>query len=222
MRSILRQFGPDVTILEACDFQNALATAGEHPDLDLVLLGLNNGGKGSTCAIADLRACRAGLRIIVVAPHVAQAEMMSAFACGARGYVLETVSQQVFLQAVRLVFSGGVYIPKEFLATGTPVAGERGPHIADGSHTDIRLRATCHAGSLTPKQAQVLELMAQGKSNKLIGRELRLAPGTVKAHVSGILRALNVRNRTQAAVAAGAAIGAPPLATHAAQGSHIN
>jgi DNA-binding NarL/FixJ family response regulator len=63
--------------------------------------------------------------------------------------------------------------------------------------------------ALTPRQVQVLMLIAQGKSNKLIARELGVAPGTVKCHVAMLLRTLNVATRTQAALL-GAHNGSPP------------
>ena len=59
-----------------------------------------------------------------------------------------------------------------------------------------------HEAGLTLRQAEVLALLVEGKPNKLICRELGLAAGTVKAHVTGVLRALKVANRTQAVIEA--------------------
>lgn len=223
MRSILAAFASDLAIVEACDCASAASVAAEDPGLDLALLCPSASDKDATRAIAGLRAGKADLKIILVAAQVTAEEVMSAFASGARGYVVETVLPQVFVQAVRLVMSGDVYIPKEFLANDTrTLAGPQASRQGNAIRTAISMGHKCHAALLTPKQSQVLELMAQGKSNKHIGRELRLAPGTVKAHVSGILKALNVSNRTQAALAAGGALGMATLATHAAHGSHVN
>jgi DNA-binding NarL/FixJ family response regulator len=106
------------------------------------------------------------------------------------------------LNALRLVLAGGKYLPPEALA---PVAG---PGAAEWALSLATL-------GLTDRQAQVLRLLAAGKSNKLICRELDLAERTVKAHISAVFRALGVTTRTQAALAAaklglGAADGTKP------------
>src|SRR5690606_9113131 len=95
-----------------------------------------------------------------------------------------------------LVFAGGIYVPPEVLvpAPGTPPA----PAATEG-----RLPPAAVLG-LTPRQREVLVLMMQGKSNKAICRVLDLAQPTVKNHVTAILKALKVTNRTEAVIAAGA------------------
>lgn len=95
------------------------------------------------------------------------------------------------LSALRLVMSGGVYLPPA-LIDETAVSGR------DVAGPDLSLDAT----PLTPRQREVLALLGQGKSNKEIARILNLSEGTVKLHVTAILKALNVSNRTGAVVAA--------------------
>jgi DNA-binding CsgD family transcriptional regulator len=96
--------------------------------------------------------------------------------------------------ALRLVLAGGIRIP--------------GPAIADMASRDAAAtsrgdgRPSPRSLGLTPRQAEVLRLMLAGKSNKVIGRELGLAEGTVKNHVAAVLRALQVTTRTQAVIAA--------------------
>jgi DNA-binding NarL/FixJ family response regulator len=91
----------------------------------------------------------------------------------------------VLIDALRLVLSGGVYVPADCPGTGS-----------------ARPRATARAADLglTLRQSDVLRLLVQGKPNKLICRDLSLSEGTVKVHVSAILRALNVHNRTQVVI----------------------
>ena len=101
------------------------------------------------------------------------------------------------LSAFNLVFSGGTYIPPEIL--------ERRSVAVHGSAVSIaQPHAPPREPGLTARQSAVLTLMMQGKSNKAICRALDLAEPTVKNHVTAILKALNVTNRTEAVIAAGA------------------
>ena len=109
----------------------------------------------------------------------------------------EIAPREVMLSALQLVFSGGIYIPPEILgaaqarAAAAPSRSAR--RKADGSPADL---------GLTERQVDVLALMMQGKSNKAICRALDLAEPTVKNHVTAILKALKVTNRTEAVIAA--------------------
>ena len=118
---------------------------------------------------------------------------------GAAGYIPKTSSNAVILSAVNLVLSGGVYIPAELLQ-GTSQNEfnllkqlENMPENQDVSEK-IKI--------LSPRQIDVLKLIAEGKSNKQIAYELGLTEGTVKLHVTAILKLLNVYNRTGAVAAA--------------------
>jgi DNA-binding NarL/FixJ family response regulator len=104
----------------------------------------------------------------------------------------------VLLGALRLVLAGGVYLPAEVLRHSTTTYPH--PQAAPGAPQP---EITCRDLGLTDRQAEVLALVVQGKPNKLICRTLNLAEGTVKIHISAILRAFNVTNRTQAVVAVG-------------------
>jgi DNA-binding NarL/FixJ family response regulator len=113
------------------------------------------------------------------------------------GFIPKTSSNQVMLQALRLVLSGGVYLPPVALGSRAGAGSPPSPRASDPapgmSARDL---------GLTARQAQVLQLILQGKPNKVICRELGLAEGTVKIHVAAILRALNVSTRTQAVIEA--------------------
>jgi DNA-binding NarL/FixJ family response regulator len=100
------------------------------------------------------------------------------------------------LNALRLVLSGGRYLPPE-LIVGDWAAAPNEPVGAEGQAPP----PTVQDLGLTERQRQVLSLLAQGKSNKQICRELGLAEATVKIHVTAILKALKVASRTQAVVA---------------------
>jgi DNA-binding NarL/FixJ family response regulator len=116
---------------------------------------------------------------------------------GALGFIPKSSSPQVILNALRLVLSGGTYLPLEVMAAG-PAASATGSFPAQaGSHARITSRL-----NITPRQADVLQLLIEGKSNKQICRELDLAEGTVKNHIAAVFKALNVTTRVQAVIAA--------------------
>jgi DNA-binding NarL/FixJ family response regulator len=119
---------------------------------------------------------------------------------GVQGYILKSSPPDVILSAVRLVVGGGIYIPPEAMkaAASAPVpAFAFQGNGSDGLTTKERL-----ATVLTDRQIDVLKLLAKGRPNKLIARELGISEGTVKIHLAAIFRALHVRNRLEALVAA--------------------
>ena len=107
--------------------------------------------------------------------------MRDAFSIGVVGYLLKSESTVVLEQAFRLILAGGVYVSERFMCEP----------MVEAEHQAL--------DTLTPRQKQVLELLADGLSNKEIGRLLALAEGTVKAHVAALLKVIGVKNRTQAA-----------------------
>ena len=109
---------------------------------------------------------------------------MAALGAGAHGFIAKTSDSSMLLDAIRRVIDGGVCVP-----------GDATMPESDGVHIESR------ALGLTARQTDVLKLLVQGKPNKLICRDLRLSEGTVKVHVSAILKALRVRSRTEAIAA---------------------
>jgi DNA-binding NarL/FixJ family response regulator len=106
------------------------------------------------------------------------------------------------LSALRLVFSGGVYIPPEILSRSEPLPAASAPSAAPGRRQDGPAASPADLG-LTARQVDVLALMMRGKSNKAICRLLDLAEPTVKNHVTAILKALKASNRTEAVIMVG-------------------
>jgi DNA-binding NarL/FixJ family response regulator len=118
---------------------------------------------------------------------------------GVQGYIPKSSPPDVILNAVRLVVGGGIYVPPEAMkaASATPMVPAFATAGGDGLTTKERL-----ATVLTDRQIDVLKLLAKGRPNKLIARELGISEGTVKIHLAAIFRALHVRNRLEALVAA--------------------
>lgn len=188
LRTTLRRLADDVDILEAANRAAALESAARNPDLDLVLLDLNLPGEAGFSALEALRNQYPDLPIIVLSGNDDRETVRGAIERGVLGFVPKSSSNEVMLSAIRLVLSGGVYLPPQILDLRPPASAEKGDPGAQLN--------------LTQRELDVLALMLQGKSNKVISRELGLAEGTVKIHVTAVLKALRVTSRTQAVVAA--------------------
>jgi DNA-binding NarL/FixJ family response regulator len=191
LRGVLRELQPDATVLEASDCRQAMRLIGTQPDLQLILLDLNLPDRDGFAVLADLRQRYAAISVVVLSAFNDRENVLRALDLGALGFIPKTASRDVMVNALRLVFAGGVYIPPEALARG------------EAKETKSERPASPAELGLTERQLEVLALMMQGKSNKMISRRLDVAEPTVKHHVTAILRVLKVANRTEAVIAVG-------------------
>lgn len=196
LRQVLKVLDPDLNLLSAATAQETMVAAAAHPDLNLVLLDLSLPDANGFEVLHQLREQHPGIPVVVLSATDDAASVMRALDDGAMGYIPKTSSNDILLGALRLVLGGGVYLPAEVLRNSTAAH----PHSPAAPGVPLK-EVTCRDLGLTDRQAEVLALVVQGKPNKLICRTLNLAEGTVKIHISAILRALNVTNRTQAVVA---------------------
>ncbi len=201
LRHVLTVLDDRFDLIEAQNCAEALAAVDDNPDLDLVLLDLALPDVDGMQALARLREQHPGLPVVVLSASEQAEKVMQAIDAGAMGFIPKTSSNQLLLNALRLVLSGSVYLPVEVLHQhrGTPEHALKRAAEAHQSGAALLPRDI----GLTARQADVLALLVQGKPNKLICRDLNLAEGTVKIHVTAILKALNVSNRTQAVIAVG-------------------
>ena len=195
LRHVLTALGGEFDLLDAEDGAQALAAVAGNPDLDLVLLDLALPDIDGFAALALFREQHPGVPVVVLSASDQTDTVLRAIDAGAMGYIPKTSSNQLLLDALRRVLSGHVYLPPDVLNR----------HQAAPART---LRQSGEALvprdiGLTARQAEVLALLVQGNPNKQICRALDLAEGTVKIHVTAILKALNVANRTQAVIAVG-------------------
>jgi len=209
VKAKLSELEPGIEFVLAMSVDELLA--GATDDLDLALIDLNMPGADGQAHIDKIRQRHPAVPVIVLSGYEDPAIMRSALERGVLGFIPKAYSPDVMLSAVRLVLAGGVYVPPMMLTAVPPgiVAG-----MAQQAGTETLVRGGGNGGSggtqtlehlrsvLTERQVEVLQLLSQGKPNKLIGRSLGISEGTVKIHLAAIFRALNVRNRTEAVVAA--------------------
>ncbi len=187
LHHLLHQIDSDVTVLEAWDCESTRNSLVQHADLGLLLLDLKLPGVGGMALLNEFRRNYPTLPIVVLSGTEDASTVREMLSRGAMGFIPKSSSNNLMLSALRLVLSGGRYVP--------PVALEN-----EGGGI-VETPKSLEALNLTDRQLDVLKLVAQGKSNKLICRELGLAEPTVKIHVTAILRALKVVSRAEAIVA---------------------
>jgi NarL family two-component system response regulator LiaR len=169
---------------EASDGEEAVQLATRlNPDvvlMDLVMPTLDGVG-----AMKQLRDRLPATRVIVLTSFIDDERLLPAIRAGAAGYLLKDVQPQELARAVRAASSGQALID---------------PTVAARLIDSLADRRGEEAEQLTPREGEVLDLIARGFSNKRIARELGVAEKTVKTHVSHVLAKLGVADRTQAAL----------------------
>jgi DNA-binding NarL/FixJ family response regulator len=184
--------------LEASSYSQAMQVIAEHPDLELILLDLNLPDRDGFSVLTELGERNPPIPVVVLSAQQDRDTVNRALDLGALGFIPKSGQLEVMVKALDLVIAGGVYIPPEIRARDQPFARQ-----PDGKQTAKRPSGSPADLGLTDRQVEVLSLMMQGKSNKAICRILNLAEPTVKNHVTAILKALKVSNRTEAVIAVG-------------------
>lgn len=188
---------------EGADGGEAYRLAEEYKP-DVLLMDINMPNVNGVSAAESVISVSPQTRVIMLSIHDDEGYVYRTLRSGASGYLLKEMGTSDLVDAVRVVASGGAYIhPK---VTGKLIeefrrlsdregASERTFSTEDGNAVDPKM-----IESLTRREREVLQLMAEGKSNRAIGEYLFISEKTVKNHVSSILQKLNVQDRTQAVV----------------------
>lgn len=191
------------TIFEASRWGDAARLLVEQPDLALVLLDLGLPDRDGFAALEEARAQHPRVPVVILSGNCDRDLVVKALDLGAVGFIPKSGEREVMLSALRLVFSGGVYIPPEILARSEMPLGAA-PSTAYHRRVEGASPTLPADLGLTARQVDVLALMMRGKSNKAICRILNLAEPTVKNHVTAILKAMKASNRTEAVIMVGA------------------
>ena len=134
------------------------------------------------------------LRIVVVSALEGPRDIQEAFHHGATGYLPKTLKGDVMINALRLILAGGTYLPPAALKDGGKASASFDNCIPNALAETLE--------KLTPRQRDVFARLGQGKSNREIADELGLSVSTIKIYVTGVLKALQISNRTQAGILA--------------------
>lgn len=178
---------PDFSVVgTAASAEDALALA-PHLSPDVVLLDLELSGTSGVEAIPEILRGVPGARPLVFTAYDTDERVLGALRAGARGYLLKGASAEEIARAIRVVNSGGSYLEPRVAAT--VLAEVRSPPRPPGV-------------PLSPREQEVLRLVAEGLSNKQIARALAIAEPTVKFYLTSVFNKLGADNRAQAAALA--------------------
>lgn len=174
--AIIKQERDMEVVAESGDGKQAVELWKKHRP-DVSLMDLRMPGLDGVNAIYAIRAADPNARIVVLTTFDGDEDIYRGMRAGAKSYLLKDVRREELFQCIREVHSGRTFVP---------------PAIA------AKLAERLPTEELTPRELEVLSLLAQGKPNKLIGADLAITEVTVKSHVQSLFRKLNVLSRTEA------------------------
>ncbi|UTA46779.1 response regulator transcription factor [Simiduia sp. 21SJ11W-1] len=188
---LLHQLEPNAQVREVGSGAAAMEQLQQQAvEFDIVLLDYHLPDQDGMSILADIKAEFPELPVILLSAEEDPALVMRALQAGASGFITKSSSAKVMLSAIKLVLSGGVYVPPLMVAN-KPAAVPKPmvEAVAERPVTSVKL---------TDRQQEVLVEMGRGLANKEIARALDMSPSTVKVHVAAVLKELDVKNRTQA------------------------
>lgn len=192
LRQVIEEYFNDVEIVEVSTLDEAIATASEDFDLDLILLDLRMPGSVGFSGLVSIRNAAPTVPVVIVSASEDPEAIRLGLTCGAFGFIPKSSAKTKIAEAISTVLSGGTYVPPELTLNET-VEGPRS--TLDHEYSD-------KFALMTPAELGVLKRLTEGKANKIIAYELDIKESTVKAHISSILRKLGVHSRIQAVLAA--------------------
>ncbi len=177
----------------ASDGEEALALTAEH-DPDVVLMDLRMPRMDGIEATSRLRERHPDVRVIALTTYADDESVLGALRAGARGYLTKDASSQDIRSAILTVAAGEAALdPAVQFHVVAALAGDGGRGGAPGPSTTPQL-----PDDLTPREAEVLSLIAEGLTNAEIAQRLVVSPTTVKSHINHLFAKAGLRDRTQA------------------------
>ncbi|MFB9353542.1 response regulator [Sneathiella chinensis] len=187
VKSALADLGDALDIFEAEDLDGIYRLLDQGIDLDLILLDLKMPGMKGIETLQALKQAAPDVAVAILSAYNHRNLVQQALDSGADGYIPKASRKEVMLNAIRLVLAGEIYIPSLLLSADP---AEETPQEPD--------KPAPHPFNLTARQQEIFALMQTGLSNKEIAREAGCTEGTVKAHVTAILKSLSVTSRAKA------------------------
>ena len=202
MRLVFDDQGSEYEFSEADGLDPALELLAAN-EIGLLLMDLGMPGMAGADSLRALREAYPDTKIAVITGQDDRATILECLSAGINGYILKASPIEEIMQAITSIMAGHVYV--------TPALARFGP-FHRGAQNDaetIQLptptgsaQGQAHPPRLTKRQAEVLRLLGQGQPTKQIARGLDLGIGTVKIHLAAVFKALNAKNRTEAALMA--------------------
>ncbi|BAB07347.1 response regulator transcription factor [Halalkalibacterium halodurans] len=183
------------------DGENAVELV-ETYNPDVILMDINMPKVNGVEATRDLIQRYPDVKVLVLSIHDDESYVTHVLKTGASGYLLKEMDADALIEAVKVVAQGGAYIhPKvthNLIKEYRRLVNEDEQESSEIGFKEVEYRKPLHI--LTRRECEVLQLMTDGYSNRMIGEALYISEKTVKNHVSNILQKMNVNDRTQAVV----------------------
>ena len=176
-------------VAEASSGEELLALL-DTTQVDVLLLDVRMPQMSGLSTLEKVRDAHPDARVLMLSMHDQPGYVKRAIELGAAGYVLKNIGRKELVAALEVVMAGGTYLPPELMEPFLAELGGRAGPI----------------GSLSPRERQVLQLVADGNENKQIARHLGIAEPTVKTYLRGVFTRLDVSSRAEA-VAVGIRLG---------------
>jgi DNA-binding NarL/FixJ family response regulator len=196
LRSTLEAALPNLEVSEADSLDATLIAIEADSNLDLALIDLNMPGLVSYENLREIRESYPKTRFLVISASDAREDVLGCLAVGLHGFVSKLQPDDEIIGAVKQVIRGCIYVPPWLAQVG--LLGS----VRSLFPNMLPCLARDPLAKLTPRQRDVLPLLARGMSNKEIARTLNIAEATTKIHAAALCRVLGARNRTEAAVTA--------------------
>lgn len=185
----LQQINSDITIIQAANLADMYKILSKEKDLDFLILDIDLTELNTTEIINKIKASNPNTKIIAISSSEDIRNIKRVLSFGVKGYIPKRLDSNILSGALKLILDGGTYIP--------PIMLDNNINSNIYNQTISPLKK-----NLTNRQSQVLDLIAQGKSNKQIAYDMGVSEATVKLHINALLRSLKVNNRTQAVITA--------------------
>lgn len=200
---ILKEQIEKPNIVTAQSYTEIFSILNQYTDFDLVITDLAMPGANWLAAIKTIHSKMPETPIIIISAVFDKEILQQTLDIGVSGYIPKTAPNNLLKSAIGLVLAGGVYIPHELLYS-SPNNSEQQTESSSALKTLEKTTSLAEntIKGLTERQIDIVKCIAEGMSNKQIAYKLHLTEGTVKVHITIILKALNVKNRTSAVIEA--------------------
>ncbi|MGD9639015.1 MAG: response regulator [Alphaproteobacteria bacterium] len=193
----LQDLGTDISFDLARDYRELISFVFTDTKYDLILTDLAMPGMNWIDAITEIKQKMPQTPVVILSAVHSKDIIDKALELKVNGFIPKTSSNKIIINVIQKVLAGGIYIPPEI-----SISNEEFENDILDNQGSTKTNPNLEETSLTPRQKEILTLIGQGKSNKIIAHELGLSEGTVKLHVTSILKALKVSNRTGAIMTA--------------------
>jgi DNA-binding NarL/FixJ family response regulator len=191
IRTVLESAADIEVVAQAENGRTAVAEAIARR-VDVALVDLKMPVLDGFGALAELRRQAPAVRVVVLTSYGTEPDVLPALQRGAAGFVLKNCTPDELIRAVRAAHSGDAYL--------SPAVTRLVLNLVTPEHTARRREAARRLAALTPRESEILNLVAKGLSNAEIGRRVRMSEPTIKTYVSRILTKLDCTNRVRAAL----------------------